>query len=105
MFDIAIKPTPRTSTCVEAITVNPLAGTVKVRFASNGFEYKYSNVSRLAIINLLMQPNMSLGFWVYNNLSKVAVRELSYLRGNTVATGKLCYNQTGVGYATDSLPF
>ena len=52
-----------------------------------------------------MQPNMSLGFWVYNNLSKVAIENLGYLRGNTVATGKLCYNQTGVGYATDALPF
>jgi hypothetical protein len=41
---------------------------------------------------------MSLGFWVYNNLSKVAVRELSYLRGNTVATGQLCYNMVGASY-------
>ena len=104
MFDIAIKPTPRTSTCVEAITVNPLAGTAKVRFASNGYEYKYSNVSRAKIVNLLINPNMSFGFWV-QDLVKNAVRELSYLRGNTVATGQLCYNQTGVGYATDSLPF
>ena len=37
---------------------------------------------------------MSFGFWV-QDLVKNAVRELSYLRGNTVATGKLCYNQTG----------
>ena len=94
MFDIAIKPTPRTSTCVEAITVNPLAGTAKVRFASNGYEYKYSNVSRAKIVNLLINPNMSFGFWV-QSLAKQAVRELSYLRGNTVATGKLCYQQTG----------
>ena len=100
-----IIPNQRTSEAIEAIKVDPVQGTVITRFRVNGYEYKYSNVSRLAIINLLMQPNMSLGFWVYNNLSKVAVRDLGYLRGNTVATGKLCYNQTGVGYATDSLPF
>ena len=100
-----IIPNPRTSEAIEAIKVDPVNGTVITRFRVNGYEYKYSNVSRLAIINLLMQPNMSLGFWVYNNLSKVAVQDLGYLRGNTVATGKLCYNQTGVGYATDALPF
>ena len=90
-----IIPNQRTSEAIEAIKVDPVRGTVITRFRVNGYEYKYSNVSRLAIINLLMQPNMSLGFWVYNNLSKVAVRDLGYLRGNTVATGKLCYNQTG----------
>ena len=100
-----IIPNPRTSEAIEAIKVDPVNGTVITRFRVNGYEYKYSNVSRLAIINLLMQPNMSLGFWVYNNLSKVAVRDLGYLRGNTVATGKLCYQQTGVGYKTDALPF
>ena len=105
MFDIAIKPTPRTSTCVEAITVNPVAGTAKVRFASNGYEYKYSNVSRAKIVNLLMQDNISLGFWS-QELSKNAVRALSYLRGNTVATGKLCYELTGcTNDATAPLPF
>ena len=100
-----IIPNQRTSEAIEAIKVDPVLGTVITRFRVNGYEYKYSNVSRLAIINLLMQPNMSLGFWVYNNLSKVAVRDLGYLRGNTVATGKLCYQQTGVGYKTDALPF
>ena len=100
-----IIPNPRTSEAIEAIKVDPVLGTVITRFRVNGYEYKYSNVSRLAIINLLMQPNMSLGFWVYNNLSKVAIRDLGYLRGNTVATGKLCYQQTGVGYKTDALPF
>ena len=103
MFDVSIKPTPRTSTAVEAIQVNPFKGSVTLRY-TNGYEYKYSNVSRAKIVNLLINPNMSFGFWV-QDLVKNAVRELSYLRGNTVATGKLCYNQTGVGYATDALPF
>tara|TARA_X000001388_G_scaffold47694_1_gene34161 strand:+ start:149 stop:460 length:312 start_codon:yes stop_codon:yes gene_type:complete len=91
-------PNPRTSEAIEAIKVDPIKGVVVTRFRSNGYEYKYSNVSRLKIVNLLLQPNMSLGFWVYNNLSKVAVRELSYLRGNTVATGQLCYNMVGASY-------
>ena len=103
MFNVSIKPTPRTSTAVEAIQVNPFKGSVTLRY-TNGYEYKYSNVSRAKIVNLLINPNMSFGFWI-QDLVKNAVRELSYLRGNTVATGKLCYNQTGIGYATDSLPF
>ena len=96
-------PTPRTSDAIEAINVNPFTRKVNVRF-TNGYEYKYSNVSRAKIVNLLINPNMSFGFWI-QDLVKNAVRELSYLRGNTVATGQLCYNQTGVGYATDALPF
>ena len=90
-------PNPRTSDAIEAINVNPFTRVVNVRF-TNGYEYKYSNVSRLSILNLLLNDNMSLGFWVYNNLSKVATRELSYLRGNTVATGQLCYNFLGATY-------
>ena len=99
-----IIPNQRTSEAIEAIKVDPVQGTVITRFRVNGYEYKYSNVSRLAIINLLMQPNMSFGFWI-QELSKNAVLALGYLRGNTVATGKLCYQQTGVGYKTDALPF
>ena len=93
MFNVSIKPTPRTSTAVEAIQVNPFKGSVTLRY-TNGYEYKYSNVSRAKIVNLLINPNMSFGFWV-QSLAKQAIRELSYLRGNTVATGKLCYQQTG----------
>ena len=93
-------PNPRTSEAIEAIKVDPIRGIVVTRFRVNGYEYKYSNVDRLAIINLLLNDNMSLGFWVYNNLSKVATRELSYLKGNTVATGKLCYDFVGASYSS-----
>ena len=96
-------PSPRTSDAIEAINVNPFTKVVNLRF-TNGIEYKYSNVSRSKIVNLMINPNMSFGLWV-QDLVKNAVRELSYLRGNTAATGKLCYSMTGVGYATDSLPF
>ena len=95
-----IIPNPRTSEAIEAIKVDPVKGTVVTRFRVNGYEYKYSNVSRLKIINLLMQPNMSLGFWVYNNLSKVGIQQLSRTRGNTIATGKLCYQFLGATYST-----
>ena len=91
-------PNPRTSEAIEAIKVDPIRGIVVTRFRVNWYEYKYSKVDRLSIINLLLNDNMSLGFWVYNNLSKVATRELSYLRGNTVATGQLCYNFVGASY-------
>ena len=96
-------PSPRTSDAVEAINVNPFTRVVNVRF-TNGYEYKYSNVSRAKIVNLMLNPNMSFGFWI-QSLSRDAVRALSYLRGNTVATGKLCYEQTGIGWRTDALPF
>ena len=96
-------PSPRTSEAVEAINVNPFTKVVNVRF-TNGFEYKYSNVNRAKIVNLMINDNMSLGFWI-QELKDNAVRAYSYLRGNTVATGKLCYQMTGVGYKTDALPF
>ena len=86
-------PSARTSTAVEAINVNPFTKVVNLR-STNGYEYKYSNVSRAKIVNLMINPNMSFGFWI-QDLSKNAVRALSYLRGNTVATGKLCFEQTG----------
>ena len=104
MFDFSIKPTPRTSTCVEAIQVNPVQGTVTLRY-TNGYEYKYSNVSRAKIVNLLINDNMSLGFWV-QELSQKAIRVRDYLYGNTVATGKLCYQFIGAtNDANAPLPF
>ena len=95
-------PNPRTSDAIEAINVNPFTKVVNVRF-TNGYEYKYSNVSRAKIVNLLINPNMSFGFWV-QDLVKNAIRELSYLRGNTVATGKLCYKHIGTSYFNEALP-
>ena len=96
-------PTARKSEAIEAINVNLFTRVVNVRY-TNGYEYKYSNVSRAKIVNLLINDNMSLGFWI-QDLVKNAVLNLGYLRGNTIATGKLCYQQTGVGYKTDALPF
>ena len=66
MFNAYIPVANRTSDAVYQVLVNPVLGTVLVEFR-NGYCYKYSNVSRRAIINLIAQPNMSLGFWVNNN--------------------------------------
>ena len=57
---------PRTSDAVAYLQVSPVLGVVLVEFAS-GHAYEYTNVSRRAICNLLMNPNMSLGFWVNQN--------------------------------------
>ena len=57
----------RTSDAVAQLQVSPVLGVVLVEFA-NGYAYEYTNVSRRAICNLMLNPNMSLGFWVNHNL-------------------------------------
>ena len=61
---------PRTSDAVAVLQVSPVLGVVLVEFAS-GHSYEYTNVSRRAICNLLMNKNMSLGFWVNQNCINV----------------------------------
>ena len=56
----------RSSSAVESIAVSLIDGVVDVVF-TNGGEYRYENVSRRAILNLMLNPNMSLGFWVNAN--------------------------------------
>ena len=57
----------RTSDAVAQLQVDPLNAVAFVEF-TNGYAYEYINVSRRAIANLLLNPNMSLGFWVNKNL-------------------------------------
>jgi hypothetical protein len=57
----------RSSDCVERMVVDPLRAVVQVAYRK-GSIYEYTCVSRRAILNLLMNPNMSLGFWVNDNL-------------------------------------
>ncbi len=57
----------RTSSAIDCLLVDPMRGTACVIF-KNGYSYVYLNVSRRAIVNLLMNKNMSLGFWVNENL-------------------------------------
>ena len=57
----------RTSSAVDYIVTDIFLGRVNVKFA-NGNWYRYTNVSRRAIFNLMTQPNISLGFWVNDNI-------------------------------------
>jgi len=56
----------RTSAAIAKLEVDPVYGIALVEFA-NGYAYEYTHVSRRAILNLLMNKNMSLGFWINNN--------------------------------------
>ena len=56
----------RSSSCIECIVVNPFNGCVDVTY-KNGYEYSYFDVSRRSILNLMLNKNMSLGFWVNAN--------------------------------------
>lgn len=56
----------RTSDAIEGISLSLINGTVSVMY-NNGSVYRYTNVSRRAIANLMLNPNMSLGFWVNAN--------------------------------------
>ena len=56
----------RQSNAIDNIAVSPILGVALVEY-SNGLSYEYTNVSRRAIVNLMCNPNMSLGFWVNDN--------------------------------------
>ena len=57
----------RTSAAVQFVHVDLLRGVATVYF-KEGNMYEYKNVSRRAILSLMNNPNMSLGFWVNHNL-------------------------------------
>ncbi len=57
----------RTSAAVQFVHVDLLRGVATVSF-KEGNMYEYKNVSRRAILSLMNNPNMSLGFWVNHNL-------------------------------------
>ena len=62
----------RSSSFVESIAVNPLTACVDVTYKS-GQICSYENVSRRAILNLMVTKNMSLGFWVNENKKRLGV--------------------------------
>ena len=67
-FNMAYITVPyRSSSCVKKLHVDALAGRALVEFKDTG-HYEYENVSRRAIINVLFNPDVSLGFWVNHNL-------------------------------------
>ena len=59
--------TRRSSDCVKRMFVSLKDATALVTF-KDGSKYYYENVSRRAMLNLMLNKNMSLGFWVNNNL-------------------------------------
>ena len=70
----------RQSNAIDAMQVSPILGVVLVEYA-NGLSYEYTNVSRRAILNLMANPNMSLGFWVNDNCKehkRVKYQALAY---------------------------
>jgi hypothetical protein len=66
MFSNSFYLVCRQSAAVDYISANPFTGVVRVSFES-GHCYEYTNVSRRAIINLILNKNMSLGFWINAN--------------------------------------
>ena len=75
MFDIAIPS--RSSDAIDCIVANPFTGVVSIEY-TRGSIYTYENVSRRAILNLIANPNMSLGFWVNNNVLATQYNKFVY---------------------------
>ena len=86
---------PRYSEAVEFVAVNPFTATAVVRY-TNGYEYLYSNVNRAKLINLMLNDNMSLGFWI-RELSNNAVtcRYTDRSKRAVKATGVMTYEFVG----------
>ena len=57
----------RSSSAIKDLKVDALNSKALCTF-TNGRCYEYENVSKRAIINVLFNPDVSLGFWVNNNL-------------------------------------
>ena len=57
----------RSSSAIKSLEVDALNSKALCTF-KNGRVYEYDNVSKRAIINVLFNPDVSLGFWVNNNL-------------------------------------
>ena len=75
MISMFVNVTNRTSTAIEELQVDALSKQAIVTF-SGGDTYAYGNVSTRAILNVLFNPDVSLGFWVNNNLIKSDRTEL-----------------------------
>ena len=87
MISMFLNVTNRTSTAVEDLQVDALNKQAIVTF-SGGDTYAYGNVSTRAILNVLFNPDVSLGFWVNNNcINSERAYETSTTRD--VAVGRL----------------
>ena len=75
MISMFLNVTNRTSSAIEELQVDAINQQAIVTF-TNGNTYVYGNVSTRAIVNVLFNPDVSLGFWVNNNLLKSERTEL-----------------------------
>ena len=66
----------RSSSAIKNLQVDALNSKALCTF-TNGKVYEYENVSKRAIINVLFNPDVSLGFWVNNNLVNTERTQLS----------------------------
>ena len=69
MINMFINVTNRTSSAISSLQVDGLNSQAIVTF-KDGNTYAYGNVSKRAILNVMFNPDVSLGFWVNNNLVK-----------------------------------
>ena len=67
MISMLVTVPYRSSSAIKELKVDALNSTAQCTF-KNGLTYNYENVSKRAIINVLFNPDVSLGFWVNNNL-------------------------------------
>ena len=58
----------RNSSAVRVMFADPLRGVVQKKKKKGGRIYEYTHVSRSAILNLLTNKDVSLGFWVNSHL-------------------------------------
>ena len=72
------------SDAIHYIIADIMTGSVTVEFNS-GHIYKYHNVSRRAIFNLLNDKDVSMGFWVNNNCVN-SERTFELSRGSRLLT-------------------
>jgi len=87
----------RYSKAIESIKVNPFTATCEVTYRSNpktngykaGDTYTFKNVNRFKLLNLILNDNLSFGFW-NKQLKKFAVYENKF----NVQTGALTYALT-----------
>ena len=75
MISMLVKVPYRSSSAIKSLEVDALNSTAVCEF-KNGRVYQYENVSKRAIINVLFNPDVSLGFWVNNNLVNTERTEL-----------------------------
>ena len=52
------------SDCARTVYANPITGTVRVTFTSGSKEYRFTGVSRRAILSAVIIAPLSVGQWI-----------------------------------------